>query len=62
VICKKKLEKEALYRFAVIDVEGTKEIVFDLKHKLKGRGYYVCKGEGKCRNYLQDWAKKKKYK
>jgi uncharacterized protein len=55
VICRKKMEKEALIRFIVLD----NEIVFDLQKKIASRGFYVC-NNNLCIEKLDKWIRKHK--
>ncbi|OQX71517.1 MAG: hypothetical protein B6D62_01855 [Candidatus Cloacimonas sp. 4484_275] len=57
VICGNKQEKKNLLRFVLIE----NEIVFDLHHKIPGRGFYVC-DENSCLGKMEKWLKKRKKK
>ena len=57
VICRKRMIKENLLRFVIID----KEIVYDFNNKIQERGYYVCYDK-ECRNNINKWLKKKNKK
>ena len=59
VICKKKREKCELFRFAILQ-RSFNEIVIDINHKLKSRGFYFCKDNANCEKYLPNWVNKKK--
>ncbi|MDY6915167.1 MAG: YlxR family protein [Candidatus Cloacimonadota bacterium] len=54
VICRQKKPKNELIRFQKL-FSG---IVFDLKNKLPGRGYYVC-NSNKCILKMKKWIKRK---
>jgi len=55
VVCRKKLEKDNLIRFILI--EG--EVIFDLGQRFPARGYYVC-DENNCIEKLEKWVIKRK--
>jgi hypothetical protein len=55
VICHKKQPKNQLLRFTKM----ASGVVYDLKQKLEGRGYYVCNSE-KCINKIDRWTRKKR--
>lgn len=54
VVCRKKDLQVNLLRFQVLD----NELIFDLKRKLPGRGFYVC-DNNQCIEELTIWKKKK---
>jgi uncharacterized protein len=54
VICRKKLVKSELLRFAILD----KEAVFDMGNTFPDRGYYVC-DDNNCLMEIDKWLKKK---
>ena len=74
VICKKKRDKDKLFRFIVLplshdDLTTTSvgqlpscEIVIDINHKIKSRGFYFCKDNANCEKYLPNWVTAKKGK
>lgn len=55
VICKRKAQKQNLFRFILLDGKA----VFDLKQKIMRRGYYVC-DENECLQKLDKWISRKK--
>ena len=57
VICRKKLVKTDLLRFAILD----REAVFDMENQFPDRGYYVCNNND-CLLEIDKWLKKKNKK
>jgi len=53
VVCRKKVAKSELVKFSVLG----SGVVFDMKRKLLGRGYYVC-DDNNCINRLDDKVSK----
>ena len=56
VVCNKKVDKEKLHRFVLIN----NEIVVDIKHKVFSYGYYFCKNDENCYLNIHKFLKKKK--
>lgn len=54
VICKKKTDQKELVRLVLVDGE----LVYDMKRKLPGRGYYVC-SKKECIEKLSIWKTKR---
>ncbi|MDN5354092.1 MAG: uncharacterized protein PWQ09_848 [Candidatus Cloacimonadota bacterium] len=55
VICRQKKPQLQLLRFG----KTASGVVYDLKHKLSGRGFYVCISN-KCLQKIEQWQRKKK--
>jgi len=58
VICKKKRQKPALHRIAIVN----NEIVIDTFHRLCNFGYYICKDSAECWKLAHTLLKRSKIK